>query len=449
MASSNGSGFRPLYGKYRTFLVAFIMIIEYNEYKIKSRGNEMRNINGKYTNAIVYTDNLDECAYQQLGDICNHFAFRNSVIRVMPDCHAGNGCVIGFTAVLNEKRIIPNIVGVDIGCGVMSTIFTTEKSIDFKLLDSFIRSNIPSGMCIRETPSEYIDLHSEIVSEVDAICRIIGANSRRDTFLNSLGTLGGGNHFIEIDKVSNNTYLLAVHTGSRSLGLNICKYFQRHSSVIDEEMKLSIIEKHKIADTTEEHIAIQNEINSMNTVSAELGYIYGEMFDSYISCMNSAIHFAHSNRESISDEIMNYLIANEEVEATERFDTVHNYIDFFDDERIIIRKGAISANDGQRLCIPLNMRDGIVIGTGKGNVEWNNSAPHGTGRALSRSQARNTVSMEEYRNSMNGIFTWSVNESTIDESPMAYKPSDEIISYLQDTVDIDYIARTIYNFKAD
>ena len=165
--------------------------------------------------------------------------------------------------------------------------------------------------------------------------------------------------------------------------------------------------------------------------------------------MISAMRYAHANRESISDDIMNYLIANESVETTERFDTVHNYIDFFDDERIIIRKGAISANSGQRLCIPLNMRDGIVVGTGKGNAEWNNSAPHGSGRVLSRSQARNTVSMEEYRNSMNNIFTWSVNESTIDESPMSYKPSDEIIGYLEDTVDIDYIARTLYNFKAD
>ncbi len=409
----------------------------------------MRSISGKYTNAIVYTDNLDECAYQQLGDICDHFAFRNSVIRVMPDCHAGNGCVIGFTAVLNEKRIVPNIVGVDIGCGVMATIFRTEKRIDFKQLDCFIRSNIPSGMCVREAPSLYIDSHSEIVSEVDDICRIIGANNRRDMFLNSLGTLGGGNHFIEIDRVSDNTFLLAVHTGSRSLGLNICKYFQSHSSVIDEELKHSIIEKHKTAVTTEEHKAIQEEISSMQSVSDELGYISGDMYDSYIFCMISAMRYAHANRESISDDIMNYLIANESVETTERFDTVHNYIDFFDDERIIIRKGAISANSGQRLCIPLNMRDGIVVGTGKGNAEWNNSAPHGSGRVLSRSQARNTVSMEEYRNSMNNIFTWSVNESTIDESPMAYKPSDEIIGYLEETVDIDYIARTLYNFKAD
>ena len=229
----------------------------------------------------------------------------------------------------------------------MATIFRTEKNIDFKMLDCFIRSNIPSGMCIRETPSAYIDSHSEVVSEVDDICRIINDDSRRDTFLNSLGILGGGNHFIEIDRISNNTYLLAVHTGSRSLGLNICKYFQRHSSVIDEELKRSIIEKHNSAVTTEEHMAIQNEIGSIQAVSGELGYISGELYDCYISCMLSAMRYAYANRESISDEIMNYLISNEAVETIERFDTVHNYIDFFDDERIIIRKGAISANSGQ------------------------------------------------------------------------------------------------------
>lgn len=411
----------------------------------------MLNIRGEYTEAIIYTDNIDEYAYEQIEELCNHFAFRNSVIRVMPDCHAGNGCVIGFTAILNEKRIIPNIVGVDIGCGVMVTIFRTEREIDYKQLDDFIRSNVPSGMNIRETPSEYTESHSDIISEVDDICRAIKAADKRDIFINSIGTLGGGNHFIEIDRISDSTYMLAVHTGSRCLGLNVCKYFQKQGSVIDEELKRSINARHKTAATAEEHMAIQNEVNSMQTVSDELAYISGDVYESYISCMIKAMHYAYANRSCISDEIMNYLIENENVVISERIDTIHNYIDRCDDgsERIIIRKGAISANAGQRLCIPLNMRDGIVIGTGKGNTEWNNSAPHGSGRSLSRSQAKNTLLMDDYVSSMRNIFSWSVTESTIDESPMAYKPSDEIINYLEDTVDIECIAKTVYNFKAE
>lgn len=407
----------------------------------------MIRISGEYTNALVYTDNIDECAYSQIMELCNHFAFKNSEVRIMPDCHAGNACVIGFTAVLNEKRIIPNIVGVDIGCGVMATLFRTEQDIDFKNLDNFIRASVPSGMCVRENRYTYIE--PEIISETDDICRIIHAEDKRDMFLNSLGTLGGGNHFIEIGRINDDTYMLTVHTGSRSLGLNICKYFQRHGSVIDEDLKCSLIEKHKYAESEEEHIAIRNEIECLKTVSNDLAYIYGDMYDNYISCMLSAMRYARENRTIISDMIMNHLVTSVGADVSERFDTVHNYIDYYDDDRIIIRKGAVSANTGQLLCIPLNMRDGIVIGTGKGNSEWNNSAPHGSGRALSRSQARKQISLEEYVNSMNGIRTWSVNDSTIDESPMAYKPSDEIIRYLKDTVDVKYIARTVYNFKAN
>jgi len=409
----------------------------------------MLNISGEYTNAVVYTDNIDECAYEQIKELCGHFAMRNSVIRVMPDCHAGNGCVIGFTAVLDEKRIIPNIVGVDIGCGVMSTVFRTDRDINFKALDEYIRRNIPSGMNIHDTAPEYISFHSDLVHEIDNICRIIGAQDKRDIFLNSIGTLGGGNHFIEIGRISENTYMLSVHTGSRSLGLNICKYFQRNGSVIDEDLKRTILEKHRTAATAAEHFAIQHEIESMQAVDSKLAYISGEMYENYISCMINAMNYARANRRCISDSIMNYLLLNENIEEIERFDTVHNYIDRLDDGRIIIRKGAISANSGERLCIPLNMRDGIIVGTGKGNAEWNNSAPHGAGRALSRSQARNSVTLEEYADSMKGVFTWSVSESTVDESPMAYKPSDEIIRCLADTVDIEYIARTIYNFKAE
>lgn len=409
----------------------------------------MISISGNYTSAIVYNDDIDVYAYEQIKELCDHFAFRNSIIRIMPDCHAGNGCVIGFTAVLNEKRIIPNIVGVDIGCGVMSTIFRTDSNIDFKSLDNYIRSNIPSGMNIREFPHMYATTHNEVISNIEHICNIINANENKELFINSIGTLGGGNHFIEIDRISENTYMLAVHTGSRSLGLNVCKYFQRRGSTIDEDLKESLVAKHRTANSVEDHIAIQNEINSMAVVKNDLAYVSNEMYDNYVLCMREAMHYSYANRECISDEIMDYLYENENVETIERFDTVHNYIDYYEGGRIIIRKGAISAMEGQRLCIPLNMRDGIIIGTGKGNEAWNNSAPHGSGRALSRTQARNEVSLDEFIDSMNGICTWSVNEATIDESPMAYKPSEDIIRYLEDTVNIEYIAKTVYNFKAN
>lgn len=411
----------------------------------------MIEINGTYADAVVYTDNIDETAYSQILEICNHFAFSNSVIRVMPDCHVGTGCVIGFTAVLSEKRIIPNIVGVDIGCGVMTTVFRTANEIDFKKLDNFIRNNIPSGMTLRTTPSEYLNKNTDILGNIRNVCEIIGETDREEVFVNSLGTLGGGNHFIEIDRISNNTYMLAVHTGSRSLGLRICKYFQNHGSTVDEELKNSIVARHKTALSPEEHIAIQNEVYNLSEVSSELAYISGDMYDKYIECMLSAVQFANANRICISDEIMNYLSENENAVEEERFDTIHNYIDWYDESHnsIIIRKGAVSANTGQRLCVPLNMRDGIIVGTGKGVSEWNNSAPHGSGRSMSRSKARKTVTLEEYENCMEGVRTWSVNESTIDESPFAYKPSEEIISCLSDTIDIDFIAKTLYNFKAD
>ncbi|MCQ2602178.1 MAG: RtcB family protein [Treponema sp.] len=409
----------------------------------------MLEIKGNNTEAIVYTDNIDNSAYQQIKEICDHPSFNNSSVRIMPDCHAGTGCVIGFTAVLAEKSVIPNIVGVDIGCGVMTSVFTTDKPVDYKALDEFIRYNIPSGMNVRDTPYELID--NSVIDDVDLICRNIKGDALRDTFINSIGTLGGGNHFIEIDRISDNTFMLSVHTGSRNLGVRVCNYYQSLGKTVDEKLRRSIIQKHKTAKTQEEHKAIENEVNNLPEVSPELAYISDDIYDKYVECMLSAMRYAKANRTVISDLIMNYLSDNENVTQTERFDTIHNYIDWYDEEHssIIIRKGAISAKSGQRLCIPLNMRDGVVIGTGKGNEEWNCSAPHGSGRIMSRSQAKNDIAMKDYIESMKNIHSWSVNESTIDESPMAYKASDEIIRYLADTVDIECVAKTIYNFKAN
>lgn len=407
-------------------------------------------INGRYTNAAVYCDNISESAYEQIHRLCDHPMFGAAVIRVMPDCHAGKGCVIGFTSVSSEKIIIPNLVGVDIGCGVLATLFNAETFPDFHALDRFIRNNIPSGMDIRETPCSVISETGRLRESVEHICRVIHKEDRLDTFLNSMGTLGGGNHFIEIDRVSENRYMLAVHTGSRSLGNYICRYFQSKGSLIDERMKRMLVEKHRTARSAEEHRLIQQEIENLPEVEADAAYITGALYDSYIECMLLAEEYAAENRRCISEEIMRYLIGAENVRINESFDTVHNYVNWYDPEHtsVIIRKGAISAEKGQKLCIPLNMRDGIIVGTGKGNNEWNRSAPHGAGRVMSRSAARSSLSLEEYAKSMEGVSTWSVNESTIDEAPWVYKPPEEIIGNISETVDIDFIAKTIYNFKA-
>lgn len=411
----------------------------------------MITVNGEYTSAIVYSNNISSSTYEQLRQLCDHPMFRSAVIRVMPDCHAGKGCVIGFTSVSAEKIIVPNLVGVDIGCGVMTTVFDAEKLPDFHALDSFIRSNIPSGAAIRETPCTIIHDPEHIRDNIAHICRIIHKETNAEIFINSIGTLGSGNHFIEIDRISENRYMLAVHTGSRSFGNSICKFFQSKGSVIDERRKKSLLVKHRTAQSADEHRLIQQEIEALPKVSPDAAYIVDELYDSYIDCMLRAEEYAAENRRCITEEIMSYLSNTGNITISEHFDTVHNYVDWYDNEHtsIIIRKGAVSAAAGQKLCIPLNMRDGIIVGTGKGSVEWNLSAPHGAGRVMSRSCARHNLSLEEYTRSMDGISTWSVNEGTLDEAPQVYKPPEEIIGGISETVDIEFIAKTLYNFKAE
>lgn len=305
-------------------------------------------------------------------------------------------------------------------------------------------------MNIRETPCPTMSEQEHLRESIEHICSVIRSEDRFDNFLNSVGTLGGGNHFIEIDRVSENRYMLAVHTGSRSLGNHICKYFQTKGSLIDERSRRALLAKHKTARSAEEHSLIQQEIEALPKVSPDAAYITDELYDSYIECMLLAKEYAAENRRCISEEIMRYLSRAENVSVRESFDTVHNYVDWYDAEHtsIVIRKGAVAAEKGKRLCIPLNMRDGIIVCTGKGNPEWNRSAPHGAGRVMSRSSARNSLSLEEYVHSMEGVSTWSVSESTIDEAPQVYKPPQEIIENISETVDIDFIADTLYNFKA-
>lgn len=410
----------------------------------------MITIEGTKATAIVYQDAISEDAREQVMKICNHPMTRSAVIRIMPDCHAGKGCVIGFTALLSEKCIVPNIVGVDIGCGVMTTLFRAPNGIHYQELNDHIEKEIPNGLASRSSLSHYLLAHPEIRHSVSKVCQLIHTAEKEDAFLLSCGTLGGGNHFIEIDHAADDIYLLAVHTGSRSLGNSICGYYQKHGWLIDPYEKNRLLEMHRSAHSPEEHQAIQEQIDALLPVETDSAFVTGCLFDDYIECMLAAKDFAAANRACISQQILDFMERMDHIQITESFDTVHNYVDWYTDEKkqIIVRKGAISAQAGQKLCIPLNMRDGIIIGRGKGNPEWNLSAPHGAGRILSRKQARQTLDLKTYKQSMQGIHSWSVNSETIDEAPMVYKNPDDITRLISETVEIDYTAKTVYNFKA-
>lgn len=407
-------------------------------------------INGKYTDAVVYGKLVDECAVSQISELCSHPAFEGADIRIMPDCHAGKGCVIGFTAVSDNHTIIPNVVGVDIGCGILSTVFTVDSEIDYLKLDQYIRAEIPSSVSMRTSVHPSVYERHGFVDKLSDVCKKIKEDDNISHHLNGLGTLGGGNHFIEIDRISENKYVLFVHTGSRNFGKKICNFYQSHADVYDAEKRREILKKHRSAVTREEHDAIDREAECIPSVSREQAFLTGDKYNDYIDCMIFAKEYAAVNRKIISDSIIDFLVSVHQINIESCFDTIHNYIDWYDDSHtsIVIRKGAVSAGKGEKLVIPFNMRDGVVIAVGKGNKEWNCSAPHGAGRLLSRSQARQNISLEEYIDAMNGVNTWSVCIETIDEAPQAYKPSEEIIRCIGETVEITEIAKPVYNFKA-
>lgn len=410
----------------------------------------MITVKGTNASAIVYQDTIGDEIKNQILRMCNHPMAHSAVIRVMPDCHLGKGCVIGFTALLSEKCIVPNVVGVDIGCGVLTTVFRAPNGIHFQELNDYIEEAIPNGLNNRSAVSPYLINHPEIRQNVSMVCHLIHCEIKEDAFLLSCGTLGGGNHFIEIDHAADDLYLLTVHTGSRSLGNSICAYYQKHGMLTDPSEKNRLLEQHRYAQTPEEHQVIQAKIAALQPVEPDSAFVTGQLYDDYIECMLAAKEFASANRNCIAQELLSFLEHTDCIQIVESFDTVHNYVDWYTEEKkqIIVRKGAISARAGQRLCIPLNMRDGIIVGRGKGNPEWNLSAPHGAGRILSRKQALQTLALKDYEQSMQGIHSWSVNQETIDEAPMVYKKPDDIMRLISDTVEIDYVARTVYSFKA-
>lgn len=398
----------------------------------------MIELKGKYNEAKIFTDVVDEASISQVLLLLNQEFVSGSKIRLMPDIHAGAGCTIGTTMTIADK-IVPNLVGVDIGCG-METIKINESHIELQKLDKLIYEKIPSGFNVREKTHRYFD---EINLE-DLFCYKYIDSRRAEK---SLGTLGGGNHFIEANKDDEGNIYVVVHSGSRHLGLEVAKYYQEEGyKSLNGSTKQDIDALIAELKTQGREREIQKSVTALkNTkrtnIPKQLAYVSGELFEQYIHDMKIVQRYAELNRQAMMDEI----IKGMKVHVTEQFTTIHNYIDT---KAMILRKGAVSAKEGEKLLIPINMRDGSLICVGKGNDDWNQSAPHGAGRLMSRSVAKESFTVSEFKNQMSGIYTTSVNKDTLDECPMAYKGMDDIVNNIGDTVNIVDIIKPIYNFKA-
>lgn len=394
-------------------------------------------IEGKFNTAVCYTTILEETAEQQIRQVCDQAAFADSRIRIMPDVHAGKGCTIGTTMTIHDK-IVPGMVGVDIGCG-METVRLEEKALDFAQLDAVIREFIPAGKCVRGN-------RHPLCAEIDLTALRCAERVDLNRANLSIGTLGGGNHFIEIDRDDAGNLYLVVHSGSRHLGTQVAGWYQRagwEALCRKQRSTKELVAQMKGEGREQEIEAVLAEARAAREpdVPKELAYVEGALFDDYIHDMRITQRFAALNRKAMVSVILEKM----GLHAAEQFTTIHNYIDT---EHMILRKGSVSAMAGEKLLIPINMRDGSLICIGKGNPEWNCSAPHGAGRLMSRSQAAKTLSMEQYRQEMAGIYTTSVDVSTLDESPMAYKPIEEILRQIVDTAEIVCQVRPVYNFKA-
>ncbi|MDE7098467.1 MAG: RtcB family protein [Ruminococcus sp.] len=395
-------------------------------------------LNGKYNSAKVFTEIIEQDAIAQIISLCNQPMSEGAKIRIMPDVHAGAGCTIGTTMTIKDKAVA-NLVGVDIGCG-METVILKEKHIELQKLDKLIYQKIPSGFDIREKTHRY----AEQIDLTQLYCYEHINPIRAEK---SIGTLGGGNHFIEADKGSDGRIYIVIHSGSRHLGVETAKYYQNEAyNRLNKCSKADIDELIARLKAENKHKQIESELKKLTSVKRtdvpkHLAYTEGELFQQYIHDMKIVQEFAMLNRKAM----MNEIIKGMGVHVVEEFTTIHNYIDT---ENMILRKGAVSAQAGERLLIPINMRDGSLVCTGKGNPDWNFSAPHGAGRLMSRSKAKETFTVSEFKKQMNGIYTTSVSSATLDECPMVYKPIDDIISNIGDTVEINDIIKPIYNFKA-
>ena len=390
----------------------------------------------------IFTDNIEERARKQIDDLLDQDAFKESKVRIMPDVHAGKSCVIGFTGDLG-KKVIPNIVGVDIGCGMFCAQLG-KIDIDYEKLDSFINSKIPNGLNVNEEPVIDFDL-------TQLYCYKYLKNT--GWISKSLGSLGGGNHFIEIDESEDGEKYLVIHSGSRNLGAQVAHYYQtlaneicNHGLFEHDKRRQEIIEKCKKEGREKD---IQTELEKLNieyqerkgSIPPEYAYLEGEYRDAYLHDMKICQEFAKLNRYIMAKRIATHMGWN----LDNYFESVHNYISFEDN---IVRKGAISAKEGEPVIIPINMRDGCIIGVGKGNPDWNYSAPHGAGRIMSRSQAMEKISLEDYQKSMEGIYTSSISEDTKDEAPFVYKSKEEILEHIIPSVTVTKVIKPVYNFKA-
>ena len=405
----------------------------------------MLEINGKYNTARVFSDILDEYSRSQIENLCNQSFAEGSSIRLMPDVHAGAGCTIGTTMTIKDK-IVPNLVGVDIGCGMETIIIKAgsplAKNFDPKRIDEIIHNQIPSGMEVRENQHEFVsEIHLENIR-----CPAINPLRAKK----SIGTLGGGNHFIEVNRDDENNLYIVIHSGSRHFGLEVAEYYQVEAwNQLNKKRKSDIgivINKLKVEGRDKEIQSMINQIKEqvITDVPEDLAYVSDELFDDYINDMKITQHFALVNRKAMMSVIMDGLNIPEDI-VSEQFTTIHNYIDT---DSMILRKGAVSAKSGEKLIIPINMRDGSLVCEGLGNPDWNYSAPHGAGRIMSRGKAFATLKLEDYLKSMEGIYSTSVNKDTIDESPMAYKSMDNIIANIGPTAKILKTIKPIYNFKA-
>ena len=399
----------------------------------------MFEIKGKVNTAVCYAADVEEEAIEQIRRMCDYVFTEGSKIRIMPDVHAGKGCTIGTTMTINDK-VVPNIVGVDIGCG-MYTVELGPVNIDFERVDAAVHE-IPSGRGVWEGRMERFDLTGL------ACYRSLKQTKRLER---SLGTLGGGNHFIEIDVASDGNKYLVIHSGSRNLGKQVAELYQALAVDLNLGKANYFEQRDEIIRTYKEQgrrSEIQAALKSLEaewkakepTMPADLCYLYGTYLEDYLHDVEICQQFARRSRERMAEIILE----KTGMTARSSFHTIHNYIDM---KEMILRKGSIAAHAGELVLIPINMRDGSVLARGKGNPEWNFSAPHGAGRLMSRMKARETLNLEAYRKTMEGIYTTSVNESTLDEAPMAYKSLDDILDVIRDSVDVIEVLKPIYNFK--
>ena len=402
----------------------------------------MIEVKGKFNTAKIFTGVIDNASLGQVKSLCDQEFAAGSKIRMMPDIHAGAGCTVGTTMTIKDK-VVPNLVGVDIGCG-MEIVKIRETRMIFQKLDKFIRENIPSGLEVRRTNHKYLVRTN--LSELLCNENINLARAEK-----SIGTLGGGNHFIEVDQDSDGALYIVVHSGSRHLGLEVAQYYQeegykrlvKHNNTVDESVD-KIIEKMKNEGKSTEISSFLQKVKNSKKIALPktLAYVSGDLFEQYINDMKIVQSYAAVNRQAMIDDIVKGM----KLHVEEQFTTIHNYIDT---DKMILRKGAVSAEKGEKFLIPINMRDGSLICLGKGNEDWNYSAPHGAGRLMSRTEAKNSYTLSEFKKQMQGIYSTSINESTLDECPMAYKSMADIVDNITPTAEIIKIIKPVYNFKAN